>query len=176
MNTLTGNLTLDKSKKVAIVAARFNELIVSKLVGGAGDCLTRHGLPEENITLMWVPGAFELPLACQQLAATGKYDAVIALGCVIRGATTHYDYVCNEAAKGIAKVGMDFNMPVMFGVITTESIEQALERAGTKAGNKGWEVTLGAIEMINLRSAIENNVGPMRFKTSTQSSTTTDLN
>ncbi len=155
MNTLEGNLVLT-NEKVAIVAGRFNELIVNKLMGGAKDCLKRHGLTEANITEAWVPGAFELPLAAQQLAKTGKFDAIICLGCVIRGATTHYDYVCNEAAKGIAKVGLENNMPVMFGVLTTESIEQALERAGTKAGNKGWEVTLGAIEMINLGKSIKS--------------------
>ena len=155
MNTLEGNLVLT-NEKVAIVAGRFNELIVNKLMGGAKDCLKRHGLTEANITEAWVPGAFELPLAAQQLAKTGKFDAIICLGCVIRGATTHYDYVCNEAAKGIAKVGLENNMPVMFGVLTTESIEQALERARTKAGNKGWEVTLGAIEMINLGKSIKS--------------------
>ena len=151
---IEGNLIL-KDQKVAIVSARFNELIVSKLAGGAVDCLKRHGLDVENITEVWVPGAYELPLIAQKLANTKKYDAIICLGCVIRGATSHYDYVCNEAAKGIAKVGMDSNIPVMFGVLTTETIEQALERAGTKAGNKGWEVSLGAIEMINLMSAID---------------------
>ena len=154
MKTLEGNLILD-NQRVAIVAARFNELIVSKLVGGAQDCLTRHGVDSDNITLSWVPGAFELSLAAQKLARTGKYDAIICLGCVIRGATTHYDYVCNEAAKGISKVMLDENMPVMFGVLTTETIEQALERARTKAGNKGWEVALGAVEMVNLMGAID---------------------
>jgi len=164
MQILTGNLTLtsDQAKdapRVAIVAGRFNELIVNKLVGGAKDCLLRHGLKEENLTETWVPGAYELPLICQKLAQTGKFDAIIALGCVIRGATTHYDYVCNEAAKGISKVGLDFGLPVMFGVLTTETIEQALERAGTKAGNKGWEVALGAIEMLNLSAQIEKEFG-----------------
>lgn len=158
METLCGNLTLTNKTKVAIVAGRFNELIVSKLVGGAKDCLLRHGLAEENLTQAWVPGAYELPLICQKLAKTGKFDAIIALGCVIRGATTHYDYVCNEAAKGISKVALDHDIPVMFGVLTTETIEQALERAGTKAGNKGWEVALGAIEMINLAQVIETQV------------------
>jgi len=159
MNTLTGNLTLDSHHRVAIVAGRFNELIVTKLVEGAKDCLTRHGLPQENITLSWVPGAYELPLICKKLAQTGQYDAIIALGCVIRGATTHYDYVCNEAASGISRVGYEFDLPVMFGVLTTETIEQALERAGTKAGNKGWEVTLGAIEMLNLCHSINTKYG-----------------
>jgi 6,7-dimethyl-8-ribityllumazine synthase len=154
MKTLEGNLTLS-GQRVAIIAGRFNELIVSKLMGGAKDCLIRHGLDEAQITEAWVPGAYELPLAAQKLAQTKKFDAIICLGCVIRGATTHYDYVCNEAAKGIAKVGLETNIPVMFGVLTTETIEQALERAGTKAGNKGWEVSLGAIEMINLMGAID---------------------
>jgi 6,7-dimethyl-8-ribityllumazine synthase len=154
MKTLEGNLTLS-GQRVAIIAGRFNELIVNKLMGGAKDCLIRHGLDEAQITEAWVPGAYELPLAAQKLAQTNKFDAIICLGCVIRGATTHYDYVCNEAAKGIAKVGLETNIPVMFGVLTTETIEQALERAGTKAGNKGWEVSLGAIEMINLMGAID---------------------
>jgi 6,7-dimethyl-8-ribityllumazine synthase len=155
MQVLEGNLILG-NQRVAIVAGRFNELIVNKLMGGAVDCLKRHGLAEDKITTAWVPGAYELPFAAQKLAKTGKFDAIICLGCVIRGATTHYDYVCNEAAKGIAKVGLEADIPVMFGVLTTESIEQALERAGTKAGNKGWEVALGAVEMINLSSAISS--------------------
>jgi 6,7-dimethyl-8-ribityllumazine synthase len=155
MNKLIeGKLTLN-NQKVAIVAGRFNEFIVDKLMGGAKDCLVRHGLDESNLYEAWVPGAYELPLVAQKLAETGKFDAIICLGCVIRGATTHYDYVCNEAAKGIAKVGMDHGLPVMFGVVTTESIEQAIERSGTKAGNKGWEVALGAVEMINLMGAIK---------------------
>lgn len=153
MKELNGKLTLD-NQRVAIISGRFNELIVSKLLGGAIDCLTRHGLPSENITSAWVPGAYELPYAAQKLAKTGKFDAIICLGCVIRGATTHYDYVCNEAAKGIAKVSLEQDLPVMFGVVTTENIEQALERSGTKAGNKGWEVALGAIEMIGLDAEI----------------------
>lgn len=153
-NIIEGKLTLG-NQNVAIVAGRFNEFIVNKLMGGAKDCLVRHGMPEGNIYEAWVPGAFELPLAAQKLAETGKFDAIICLGCVIRGATTHYDYVCNEAAKGIAKVAMDHGMPVMFGVLTTETIEQAIERAGTKAGNKGWEVALGAVEMINLMGSIK---------------------
>ena len=153
-NTIEGKLTLG-NQKVAIVAGRFNEFIVDKLMGGAKDCLIRHGLPESNLYEAWVPGAYELPLVAQKLAETGKFDAIICLGCVIRGATTHYDYVCNEAAKGIAKVGMDHGLPVMFGVVTTESIEQAIERSGTKAGNEGWEVALGAVEMINLMGAIK---------------------
>lgn len=153
-NLIEGKLTLN-DQKVAIVAGRFNEFIVDKLMGGAKDCLVRHGLSESNLYEAWVPGAYELPLVAQKLAETKKFDAIICLGCVIRGATTHYDYVCNEAAKGIAKVGMDHGIPVMFGVVTTESIEQAIERSGTKAGNKGWEVALGAVEMINLMSSIK---------------------
>lgn len=153
-NIIEGNLVLS-NQKVAIVSGRFNEFIVSKLLGGAKDCLIRHGMDASNIYETWVPGAFELPLVAQKLAETKKFDAIICLGCVIRGATSHYDYVCNEAAKGISKVGMDNGIPVMFGVLTTESIEQAIERAGTKAGNKGWEVALGTVEMINLMSAIK---------------------
>lgn len=153
-NVIEGKLTLG-NQKVAIVSGRFNEFIVSKLLDGAKDCLVRHGAAESNIYEAWVPGAYELPFAAKKLAETGKFDAIICLGCVIRGATTHYDYVCNEAAKGIAKVGLDYGMPVMFGVLTTESIEQAVERAGTKAGNKGWEVALGAIEMVNLVGSIK---------------------
>ncbi len=155
MKTIEGTLTLS-NERVAVVASRFNELIVNKLYGGAIDCLTRHGLSSDNITTAWVPGAYELPLAAKKLAETGKFDAIICLGCVIRGATTHYDYVCNEAAKGISRVSQDYGMPVMFGVLTTENIEQALERAGTKAGNKGWEVALGTIEMINVLGTIKH--------------------
>ncbi|MCT4641293.1 MAG: 6,7-dimethyl-8-ribityllumazine synthase [Bacteriovoracaceae bacterium] len=151
---IEAGLTLN-NEKVAIISARFNDFIVSKLTEGSIDCLKRHGLSEDNITQTWVPGAYELPLIAQKLAKSGKFDAIICLGCVIRGATSHYDYVCNEAAKGISKVGLDYNMPVMFGLLTTENIEQAIERAGTKAGNKGWEVTLGAIEMVNLSRKID---------------------
>jgi 6,7-dimethyl-8-ribityllumazine synthase len=151
---IEGKLTLS-NQRVAIVAGRFNELITNKLMGGAKDCLYRHGLEEANITEAWVPGAYELPLAAQKLAETKKFDAIIALGCVIRGATPHFDYVCNEAAKGISKVSMDHGIPVMFGVLTTDTIEQALERAGTKAGNKGWEAAIGCVEMINLMGAIK---------------------
>lgn len=145
---IEGNLILN-NERVAVVSARFNEFIVSKLHGASIDCLIRHGLDKENITEAWVPGAFELPLMAKKLSETNKFDAIICLGCVIRGATTHYDYVCNEAAKGISKVALDSGIPVIFGVLTTESIEQAVERAGTKAGNKGWEVAASAIEMIN---------------------------
>lgn len=136
--------------KIGIVAARFNEFIVSKLIGGAVDGLVRHDVSEDNITLAWVPGAFEIPLAAKKMAESGNYDAVICLGTVIRGATSHYDYVCAEVSKGIATVSLNANVPVMFGILTTDTIEQAIERAGTKAGNKGYDCALGAIEMINL--------------------------
>ena len=134
--------------KIGIVAARFNEFIVSKLVSGAQDCLYRHNVAKEDIELAWVPGAFEIPLVAQAMARTKKYDAIICLGCVIRGATSHYDYVC-------AKVSLDENMPVMFGVVTTENIEQAIERAGTKAGNKGYDCAMGALEMVSLLKGIK---------------------
>ncbi|MBR0397635.1 MAG: 6,7-dimethyl-8-ribityllumazine synthase, partial [Eubacterium sp.] len=136
--------------KVGIVAARFNEIIVNKLVGGAVDGLVRHGVEETNITAAWVPGAFEIPTAALKMAQSGKYDAVICLGTVIRGQTTHYDYVCNEVSKGIAQVAMQTGVPTMFGIVTTENIEQAIARAGSKAGNKGYDCALGAIEMVNL--------------------------
>ena len=141
--------------KIGIVAARFNEFIVSKLVSGAEDCLYRHDVAKEDVEIAWVPGAFEIPLVAQAMARTKKYDAIICLGCVIRGATSHYDYVCNEVSKGIAKVSLDENLPVMFGVVTTENIEQAIERAGTKAGNKGSDCAQGAIEMVNLLREME---------------------
>ena len=141
--------------KIGIVAARFNEFIVSKLVSGAEDCLNRHDVAKEDVEVAWVPGAFEIPLVAQAMARTKKYDAIICLGCVIRGATSHYDYVCNEVSKGIAKVSLDENMPVMFGVVTTENIEQAIERAGTKAGNKGYDCAMGALEMVSLLKGIK---------------------
>ena len=141
--------------KIGIVAARFNEFIVSKLVSGAEDCLYRHDVAKEDVEVAWVPGAFEIPLVAQSMARTKKYDAIICLGCVIRGATSHYDYVCNEVSKGIAKVSLDENMPVMFGVVTTENIEQAIERAGTKAGNKGYDCAMGALEMVSLLKGIK---------------------
>lgn len=143
--------TLNASRlKVAIVTARFNDFITSKLLEGAKGALERHEANPSNIDEVWVPGAFELPLAAQALAETKKYDAVICLGAVIRGATTHYDYVCSEAAKGISAVALKTGVPVIFGVITTENIEQAIERAGTKSGNKGWDSAMAAIEMANL--------------------------
>lgn len=141
---------LGSGYKFGIVVSRFNEFICSKLLGGAYDALHRHDVADDDITTAWVPGAFEIPLAAQKMAESGKYDAVICLGAVIRGATSHYDLVCNEAAKGIAQVSLKTGVPVMFGVITTENIEQAVERAGTKAGNKGFDVATSAIEMVNL--------------------------
>lgn len=144
-----------KDIKIGIVAARFNEFIVSKLVGGALDGLTRHDVAEDNIDIAWVPGAFEIPLIASKMAKSKKYDAVICLGAVIRGSTSHYDYVCSEVSKGIANVSLNSDIPVMFGVLTTENIEQAIERAGTKAGNKGYDCALGAIEMVNLIREIE---------------------
>ena len=149
MKKLEGNL-IGSGKKFAIVASRFNEFIVSKLISGAQDGLVRHGVDDDNITLAWVPGAFEIPLFAKKLAKTGKYDAVICLGAVIRGSTSHYDYVCAEVSKGIAAVGLDTEVPVIFGILTTDNIEQAVERAGTKAGNKGYDAAVTAIEMVNL--------------------------
>ena len=154
MNVFEGKV-VSEGMKVGLVAARFNEFIVSKLVAGAQDALVRHDVKEEDIDLAWVPGAFEIPLIASKMAKSGKYDAVIALGAVIRGSTTHYDYVCSEVSKGIANVSLNSDIPVMFGVITTENIEQAIERAGTKAGNKGYDCALGAIEMVNLIRNIE---------------------
>ena len=155
MRVLEGKLIDGGSIKVAIVVARFNEFITSKLLGGALDTLSRHGVKDEDVSVAWVPGAFEIPLIAGKLAESGKYDAVIALGAVIRGSTSHYDLVCNEAAKGIAQVQMKTGIPVLFGVITTENIEQAIERAGSKAGNKGSECAESAIEMVNLIRVIE---------------------
>ena len=153
MKKFEGNVIGGKVR-IGIVAARFNEFIVSKLVSGARDGLVRHGVDDDDISLAWVPGAFEIPLVAKKLAMSQKYDAVICLGAVIRGATSHYDYVCAEVSKGIATVSLESGIPVMFGVVTTENIEQAIERAGTKAGNKGYDCALGAIEMINLTKQI----------------------
>lgn len=141
--------------RVGIVAARFNEFIVSKLLSGCEDVLVRHGVREEDIAVAWVPGAFEIPLIASKMAKSGKYDAVIALGAVIRGSTNHYNYVCSEVSKGVANVALASDVPVMFGVLTTDTIEQAIERAGTKAGNKGAECAQGAIEMVNLIRELE---------------------
>lgn len=154
MNFFEGNV-VSKDIKVGIVVARFNEFITSKLLSGAEDGLLRHNVKPEDIDVAWVPGAFEIPLIASKMAKSGKYDAVIALGAVIRGSTTHYDYVCSEVSKGIANVSLNSDIPVMFGVITTENIEQAIERAGSKAGNKGYECATGAIEMVNLIRNIE---------------------
>lgn len=150
MQVIEGRLVGNSDIKIGIVAARFNEFIVSKLIAGAKDGLVRHDVAEENIDLAWVPGAFEIPLVAKKMAQSGKYDAVIALGTVIRGETSHYDYVCAEVSKGVAQVGLEAGVPVMFGILTTDTIEQAVTRAGTKAGNKGYDCALGAIEMINL--------------------------
>ena len=136
--------------KIGIVAARFNEFITSKLLSGAIDGLERHNVAKNDIDVAWVPGAFEIPLIAKKMAESGKYDAVICLGAVIRGATSHYDYVCAEVSKGVATVGLNTGVPTLFGVLTTDNIEQAIERAGTKAGNKGYDCALGAIEMVNL--------------------------
>ena len=154
MRVLEGNVVA-KGIRVGIVAARFNEFITSKLVGGALDGLKRHDVKEEDIDVAWVPGAFEIPLIASEMAKCGKYDAVICVGAVIRGSTSHYDYVCSEVSKGIANVSLNSDIPVMFGVLTTDNIEQAIERAGSKAGNKGYECATGAIEMVNLIRALE---------------------
>lgn len=140
--------------KIGIVAGRFNEFITSKLVSGAQDALKRHGVNEQDIDLAWVPGAFEIPFMAKKMAQTGRYDAIITLGAVIRGSTPHFDYVCNEVAKGVGALNFQYDLPVIFGVITTDTIEQAVERAGTKAGNKGWDAALVAIEMANLNKQI----------------------
>ena len=154
MKILEGNL-ISSHIKVGIVCARFNEFIVSKLLSGCEDALLRHGVESEDITVAWVPGAFEIPLIASKMAKSGRYDAVIALGAVIRGSTSHYDYVCAEVSKGIASVSLNSDVPVLFGVLTTDTIEQAIERAGTKAGNKGAECAQGAIEMVNLIRAMQ---------------------
>ena len=155
MKVLEGKMVAGKgSMKVGIVASRFNEFIVSKLIGGARDGLLRHDVSEDDIDLAWVPGAFEIPVVAKKMAESKKYDAVICLGAVIRGSTSHYDYVCAEVSKGVAQVSMAAGIPVMFGILTTDTIEQAIERAGTKAGNKGYECALGAIEMVNLLKEI----------------------
>lgn len=146
---MEGNL-VGTDLNIGIVASRFNELITSKLISGAKDALIRHGVDENNITLVWVPGAFEIPLAAKKLAEKKEFDAIISLGCVIRGATPHFDYVCNEVAKGVATASLETGVPIAFGVLTTDTIEQAIERAGTKAGNKGFEAAVTAIEMANL--------------------------
>ncbi len=153
MKILEGNVVGSKMK-IGIVAARFNEFIVSKLIGGAEDALIRHGVGKDDIELAWVPGSFEIPIVAQKMAESKKYDAIICLGAVIKGATDHYDFVCAEASKGIATVGMKTGVPTLFGVLTTDNIEQAIERAGTKAGNKGYDTACAAIEMVNLMKNI----------------------
>ena len=150
IKVLEGTIVAPEDMKVGIVASRFNEIIVSKLLRGAVDGCVRHGVEEKNITAAWVPGAFEIPLVASKMAKSEKYDAVICVVAVIRGDTTHYDYVCNEVSKGVGKVGCSAGIPVLFGVITTENIEQAVARAGSKAGNKGYDCALSAIEMVNL--------------------------
>jgi 6,7-dimethyl-8-ribityllumazine synthase len=153
-NTFEGKL-LAEGLRFGLVASRFNEMIVRRLVSGAMDALQRHGAAEEDIDLAWVPGAFELPLIAQRMAQSGRYDAVICLGAVIRGATPHFEYVAAEASKGIAKVGLDAGLPVIYGVLTADTIEQAIERAGTKAGNRGVDAAVSAIEMVNLMKSLE---------------------
>ena len=154
INVVEGKVVAPEGMKVAIVASRFNEIIVNKLLGGAVDGLVRHGVEEDNITAAWVPGAFEIPVVASKLAQSGKYDAVICVGAVIRGQTSHYDYVCNEVSKGIAQVSLSTGIPVLFGIVTTENIEQAIARAGSKAGNKGYDCALSAVEMVNLMAQI----------------------
>ncbi len=154
MKTFQGQLVAENIT-IGIVASRFNEFITSKLISGACDALHRHGVDDENIHLSWVPGAFEIPLVASTMAQSKKYDAIICLGAVIRGQTSHYDYVCNEVSKGIAHISLAENLPVMFGIVTTENIEQAIERAGTKAGNKGFDTATSAIEMVNLMRSLK---------------------
>ena len=153
MKIYSGDLVSEK-KKYAILVARFNDFITSKLLEGSKDGLLRHGVEEDEIDVFWVPGAFEIPFIAKKIAQSQKYDAVICLGAVIRGSTSHYDYVCSEVSKGIASIGLETGLPIIFGVITTENIEQAIERAGSKSGNKGYEAAVSAIEMVNLSQAI----------------------
>jgi len=157
MKVYEGKLVSEEIR-VGIVAARFNEFIVGKLLGGAVDGLVRHGVRDDSIEVAWVPGAFEIPLIASKMAKSGKYDAVICLGSVIRGSTSHYDYVCSEVSKGVANAALQSDIPVMFGVLTTDNIEQAIERAGSKAGNKGFECAAGAVEMVNLIRGIEKGI------------------
>jgi len=155
MKEINGKYSAKKDVKIAIVASRFNEFIVGKLISGAVDCLKRHDVPESNLVTHWVPGSFEIPLAAKKVAESGKYSAVICLGAVIRGDTPHFDFVAAEVSKGIAKVGLDTGIPVIYGVLTTDTVDQAIERAGTKAGNRGFTAALDALEMINLINEIE---------------------
>ena len=154
MNVIEGNIVASENFKIGIVASRFNDFVVGRLVEGALDGLKRHNVKDENITLAKVPGAFEIPVVAKKMAESKKFDAIICLGAVIRGATSHYDYVCNEVSKGIAQVSLESGLPVLFGVLTTENIEQAVERSGSKAGNKGTECALAAIEMIQVLKQI----------------------
>ena len=154
INVIEGKVVAREGMKVGIVASRFNEIIVNKLLGGAVDGLIRHGVDEKNITAVWVPGAFEIPTVALKMAKSGKYDAVICVGAVIRGQTSHYDYVCSEASKGIAQTAMQTGVPTLFGILTTENIEQAIARAGSKGGNKGYDCALSAIEMVNVMDQI----------------------
>lgn len=154
MQIIEGNLTVNNNS-IAIVVSRFNEFINSKLLEGAKDCLVRHGANVDNIKIVWVPGAFEIPLAAQTIAKTNKFDSIICLGTVIRGSTAHFEYVSSSVTKGIAEVSLKYDLPVIFGVLTTDTIEQAVERAGTKAGNKGWEAALSSIEMMNLMEKLK---------------------
>ncbi|MBU5345440.1 6,7-dimethyl-8-ribityllumazine synthase [Paenibacillus sp. LC231] len=155
MATIFEGKLVSEGLKYGIVVGRFNEFITSKLLSGALDALKRHGAQENEIDVAWVPGAFEIPLIAQKMAESGKYDAIITLGTVIRGSTTHYDYVCNEVAKGVSAINLKTGVPTIFGVVTTENIEQAVERAGTKAGNKGWDSAMAAIEMANLTKSLK---------------------
>jgi 6,7-dimethyl-8-ribityllumazine synthase len=154
MSTVTEGLLNASGRRFAIVASRFNELISKKLLEGAIDCLLRHNGQQENINIVWVPGAFEIPLVAKKLAKSGKYNAVICLGAVIRGNTQHFEYIAAEVSKGIAAISLEFEVPVIFGVLTTDTIEQAVERAGTKSGNKGWDAALSAIEMADVLSKL----------------------
>ena len=154
MNIYEGKL-VPGDIKIGIVASRFNEFIVSKLIGGADDALRRHNVKDENVDLAWVPGAFEIPLVASKMAQSGKYDAVLCLGAVIRGSTDHYEYVANEVTKGIAAVSLKTGVPIMFGVLTCDNLEQAIERAGSKVGNKGFEAAVSAIETINVIKSLE---------------------
>ncbi|HOJ68652.1 MAG TPA: 6,7-dimethyl-8-ribityllumazine synthase [Candidatus Hydrogenedentes bacterium] len=152
---LEGHYVDNGRRRFGVVVSRFNEFITAKLLAGALDALSRHGVPDDAVTVAWVPGAFEIPLVAKKMAQSGRYDAVIALGCVIRGATPHFEYVAAEAAKGVGMVMLETGVPVMFGILTTDSIEQAVERAGTKAGNKGADAAMGALEMVSLLDALE---------------------
>ena len=154
MSTVVEGILNASGKRFGIVASRFNELITKKLLEGAIDCLLRHNATQKEITIVWVPGAFEIPVVAKKMAKSGKYDAIICLGAVIRGNTPHFDYIAAEVSKGIASVGLEQDLPVIFGVLTTDSIDQAVERAGTKSGNKGWDAALTAIEMVDLFSKL----------------------